>query len=428
MGLTYFYEGRRWLGWFNSPGSYVIAKHLGGLENSRFWSGLFPGPNESPAIVFGLDGKKGPQYVAAMSGTTMSTGHLAYLTMQRSRELEPEGIEGRQTVSFGVAYLAMKHTNCGSPIERIPVTASLMAFLPTTVSIVTCIMCALVYDWLSFSLILIGIVSTGYASLVIGQRKLVIKSVKPAPGAPPDHGLLMGDGEVVVIKGEERDVNVITRGRFDLESYTDQWGDEEKCTARKRRAITAPNYHGLGACSLLLLSQFFLQILLIPQGSLFGQIMFLVSLAVSWGYNTYLLSLEKEKFQARILFEALGSPKMLRFRTGTRTTMAVFVCLLIFHGVKRCSDERDRMLRLKCLVYCIPNDTVVWKRWKDKVVQQLLSIDDLSDSLPHLAQDEEDQTLAESDRNLLGTLLKDADAAFRGYFCVRDRLPEDSSH
>ena len=353
----------------------MIAKHLGRVANSRFWSGLFPGPNESPAVVFGLDGKKGPQYVAAMSGTTMYTGHLAYLTMERSKkEPEQDVIEGRQSVSFGVAYLAMKHVNCDPPIERIPVTASLIAFLPTTVSIVTCIMCALVYDWLSFSLIFIGIVTTGYASLVIGQRRLVIKSVNAAPGAPPGHGLLMGDGEVVVIKGEERDVNVITRGRFDLVSYTDQWGDEEKGTTS--------SYFTLGLCSFLLFSQSLLQLLLIPQGSLFGQIMFLVSLAVSWGYNTHLSLLEKEKIQTAITFQAIGNPQMIRFRTDTRTTMSVFVCLLVFHGVKRSSPEEDRAHRVRILNACIPNDTVVWRRWKAKVVEQLLSMDDLSDSLP----------------------------------------------
>ena len=44
---------------------------------------------------------------------------------------------------------------------------------------------------------------------------------------------------------------------------------------------------GLLICAFLLLSQFIVQLLLVPQGTLFGQIMFLASFTVSWGYNVY---------------------------------------------------------------------------------------------------------------------------------------------
>ncbi|KAN0100078.1 hypothetical protein V8E55_000062 [Tylopilus felleus] len=411
MATVHLFKGRRWLGWFNSPGSYTVAKRFGRMANSRFWDGLFPGSNDSPAVTFGLDSNMGPQYIAALSGTTMHAGHLAYLTMERIKELDEDVILGRVTNSFDVAYLNMKKVNLDAPVELQPLQDALFGLLPITVSVVACVICALVYDWISFSMILIGIISSGLASLVIGKGRLVLKSTKPAPGAPPGHGLLMGEGEMVVIKGEEQDVNE---------------DDEKKKKKKKKGAI--PSYHMIGISSLLLLVQFLLQLLLVPQGSLFGQIMFLVSLGISWAYTSYLSSLEKEKIQIKVLFEALGNPKMLRFRTGTRTTMAVFVCLLVFHGVKRCSDEKDRMLRLKLLDKCIPNDTAVWKRWKDKVVQQLLSIDDASKSSPSLVEDEDYGKFPEGgDRKLLEVLLKDADAAFSGYFRVRDELHGDST-
>ncbi|KAF8547133.1 hypothetical protein OG21DRAFT_959906 [Imleria badia] len=420
MATVHLYRGRRWLGWYNSPGSYTIAKRFGRMANSRFWDGLFPGPNDSPAVSFGLDGKKGPQYTAALSGTTMHTRHLAHLTMERSKEVEAEEIKGRVTNSFDVAYLAMKHVDYDTPIKPLPPNNALFGLIPITTSVVTCLMCALVFDWYSCSMILIGIISSGLASLVIGKGKLVITSVKnPAAGVPPGHGILMGEDEVVVIKGEERDVNAITKGRYDLKTHSKQ-GDLEKGAVR--------SYHAIGLCSLLLLLQFLLQLLLVPQGMLFGQIMFLVSLGVSWGYSSYLSSLEKEKIQADILFETLGNPEMLRFCAGTRTTMAVFVCLLVFHGVKRSSPEEDRASRIKIICSCLANDTPAWGRWREKVVQQLLNIDDGSDSLPYLAEDEEDRALLESERKLLKVLLEDAGAAFRGYLRVRDRLPDDSSH
>jgi hypothetical protein len=75
MATVHLYRGRRWLGWYNSPGSYTVAKKFGQLANSRFWDGLFPGPNLTPAEVFGLDGKTGPHYWGVLSGTDMFTGH-----------------------------------------------------------------------------------------------------------------------------------------------------------------------------------------------------------------------------------------------------------------------------------------------------------------------------------------------------------------
>ena len=499
MATVHLCEGRRWLGWFNSPGSYTVAKRFGRMANSRFWDGLFPGPNDSPAVSFGLDGKKGPEYIGALSGTAMPTGHLAYLTMERSKELRAEKIDGRTTTPINVSYLAMKHVNYKTPVKRQPLMDALLGLIPIIISVVTCLMCALVWDWYCFNMILLGIISSGYASLVIGNGRLVIKSVtKPAKGAPPGHGILKGDGEVVVIKGEERDVNAITKGRFDLVTDSkrihgekgttrnnpavsstqvdEEKGtirnspptppDEEKGTTRnipassstqadeeegmtgnnpatsstqldeekgttcddpgkcsteaEEEEVTPSNYHEIGVCSLLLTLQFLLQLLLIPQGSLFGQIMFVVSLGASWAYNSYLSSLEKEKIQTELLFQTLENPEMHRFRAGTRTTMAVFVCLLLFHGVESTSPEEDRACRVKILQSCLKNDTAVWRRWTDKVVRQLL---DISEELPYLEEDDEDRAFSGGQKALLDQLLQDATDAFNGYFRVRERLP-----
>ncbi|KAF8131489.1 hypothetical protein EV363DRAFT_1330193 [Boletus edulis] len=445
MATVHLYKGRQWLGWYNSPGSYTIAKRFGRMANSRFWDGLFPGANDSPAVSFELDGKKGPQYIAALSGTTLQTGHLGYLTMERSKEVKTEKIKGRETTPINVAYLAMKNVDYNAPVKLIPFKSALWGLIPITVSIVTCIMCALVYDWFSCSMILIGIFTNGLASAFIGVGKLVIKSVsQPASGAPSGHGILIGEDGVVVIKGKERDVNAITKGQFDLltdpmqsdeakvdevkedDDESDDEGDDENADENendKKKAVEEKSdereYRAIGVCSLLLLLQFLLQLLLI---------MFLFSLGVSWGYNSYLSSLEKEKIQAGILFKALGDPEMCRFRAGTRTTMAVFVCLLLFYGVERSSPEKDRELRVKILKSCVPNDTDVWKRWREKVVDQLLNIDEGSHSLPYLVRTEGDLELPTSDKKLLKQLLKDARAAFRGYLEFRGSLPVDSSH
>ena len=472
MATVHLYTGRRWLGWYNSPGSYTIAKRFGRMANSRFWDGLFPGPNDPPATSFALDGKQGPKYIAALSGTTMQTGHLGYLTMERSKDMEPTDIPGRETASVCVSYLAMKKVNYETPVELQPLKDALVAIIPITCSVAACVFSALVCDWYSFSSILLGIFSSGLASCVIGAGKLVLKTVKkPADGCPPGHGVLFGEHDIVVIKGNESDVNAITKGHFDLETDSQegskkknqQQGNKETDSQQGRKETESQQgtkengsrqifkakgavrcYHAIGCSSLLLAFQFLFQLQLIPQASLVGQIMVLSSLGVSWAYNSYLSSLEKEKTQAKILFQKLDNPEMLRFCTGTRTTMAVFVCLLLFHGVD-VREERKGELFTKALRSCIPNDTVVWKRWLALVVEQLLHLPDSlprlenadgdqenradSEPFPHLKNLEEgDSDLTKQDRNLLNQLLNDARSAIKGYFTFRDRLPNDSSH
>lgn len=420
MATVCLFRGGRWLGWYNSPGSYTIAKRFSRMANSRFWAGLFPGPRVSPALTFGLDGTQGPLYIAALSGTKMETGHLGYLTMEWCKQWRPVDLPGRKTMPSYVAYLDMTGANFIAPVKCLPLKDALFALIPITTSIMACIMCILVDDWFSFSMIFLGIISSGSAGYVIGGGKLVIKRPNPpASEAPPGHGILIGDRNVVVIKGSEGEVNAITKGHFDLEMNLRFQADEEDAD---EVGSAARNNRAVGFCCLLLLLQFLFQLLLIPQGSLFGQIMFLISLVVSWTYNTYLASLEKENIQTRILFQTLGNPNMLRFRVGSRTTTAVFVCLLLSHNVE-VRLEQKRSLFVMILHSLIPNDTVVWRRWREKVIDQLLDVDDESEPLSFLEEDEEDRELPEPDRMLLRMLLNDADSAIRGYFGVRWELP-----
>lgn len=78
--------------------------------------------------------------------------------------------------------------------------------------------------------------------------------------------------DIVVLKGAEKEVTSITKAKLVLDM-----GDGEE-------------FNTVGICSLLLLSQFLIQLLLVPRATLFGQIMFLSSLAVSWAYNSFLSS------------------------------------------------------------------------------------------------------------------------------------------
>ncbi|KAG8219255.1 hypothetical protein J3R82DRAFT_94 [Butyriboletus roseoflavus] len=322
----------------------------------------------------GLDGQAGPKYIAALSGTTMHTGHLAHLTVKWCQEMKEVIVPGRLANPIDVGYLVMNTVDYNAPVKQLPLTHALGGLIPMMVSVATCVICVLVYDWYSFSMILLGMVSSGLATLVIGRGRLVIKKPIENPVTDPPPGLLLAEDSVVVIKGEEGGVNAITRARFDLDT-------DLETKSRFRRGLRR-SYSAIGAvCLFLFTTQFILQLLLIPQGTLFGQIMFVVSLLVSWTYNYYISSFDTEKIQAKLFFQTLGSPQMYRFCVGTRTTMAVLVCLLLFHDVTDSSAQEGQDRRLTILHTCLPhvNSTRgVWKKWMDKVIEQLMSVGDVS--------------------------------------------------
>jgi hypothetical protein len=68
MSTVHIYKGRRWLGWYNSPGSYNVAKRYGRLARAPIWAALFPGFYVDPVTLFGMSGTTGPQFVATHSG------------------------------------------------------------------------------------------------------------------------------------------------------------------------------------------------------------------------------------------------------------------------------------------------------------------------------------------------------------------------
>ncbi|KAG9313833.1 hypothetical protein JVU11DRAFT_4598 [Chiua virens] len=410
MATVHLYEGRRWLGWYNCPGTFSFAARFSQMANTRVWDGLFPPKSPPPVLLgLGLDGKMGPNYIAALSGTMMHTGYLAYLAVKRSKEVKEVLIPGRLTNPINVAYLDMGPVDYHAPLKRLPLSRTPSGFVPMVISAVTCVMCALVYDWFSFSMILLGMAASGLATFVVGQGRLKIKEPIRNSAADPPPGVLLGEDTVLVIKGDEGGVNAITRGRFEL--------DTDLQTKNKFDRGLQRSYSAVGAlCLFLFTTQLILQLLLIPRGTLFGQIMFIVSLSASWMYNYFLSTFDREKIQAKLLFQTLGNPQMHRFCVGTRPMMAVLVCILLFDDVEDSCAQEGQDRRLGILNACLPfiNSTRgVWKRWMDKVVEQLMSPDDVS--LSRLTIGDEDRTLSETEKALLLTLLGDARAAFEWY-------------
>ncbi|KAI9056663.1 hypothetical protein FKP32DRAFT_1682206 [Trametes sanguinea] len=354
MATVHIYEGRKWLGWYNQPGSYEIARRYGQLSKSRFWDALYPGVNVDPATLFGFDGTQGPKYTGVHSGTNMAkTGHVARLFMEACKAVSPHEVPttGQRITKPGyvtVVHLPDVPDETLYPRQRRDM-GSVLAVVPILGSIAACVLCAKWDDWYCFSMILLGMIASGLSCYVIGMGTLTFTHPKPASEAPPGDGLLDGEEGLVVVKGPEGAVNSITRGRFALQ-YTSE-----------------PRYHNIGLCSMLLTIQFLAQLLVVPQGTLNGQIAFLGSLACSWAYSSFLSSIDREDIQRTMLTDEVlhvGKEQLLKFELGTRTSMVIFTLLLL-------APAETRALR-RVFDDLLPNDTAEWNQFKKEIAEASL--------------------------------------------------------
>jgi len=251
--------------------------------------------------------------------------------------------------------------------------------------------------------------------MVLGGAKLEIRVPVPSAASPPGDGVMFPkDGNIIVLKGKEADVNVVTKGEFKLDYSSG--------------ILPHKKHHSVGVSSLLLMVQFLAQLLLIPRGSFFGQILYLVSFVASGVYHLFVASYEREKIHRDLLLRGLGMrvEKQMEKRTlGTRTQMAVFVCLLLGNGRYNPSTCKPNDV----LSNIIPNDTPVWKYWKRKVSKELdhfwkCDLESLSLYVPAIQIEPEDQVdqdeysrFTADDLRLLGDLIDDA-------WCVFNKYPE----
>lgn len=413
MATVHICGNRKLWGWYNSPGSYEIAKRYGLITGFGFF---FGGGHADPAellTLFELDGQKGPPFLRVHSGTVVGeTDHLAAVFM-KERAANPL-VSGRQPVRVTIAEM----DSC--PVDNMefrPIRTHwyswIFAAVPIIVSAGTCAICAIVADWYSFSLILLGIIANGVSCLVIGSIKLQFMRPRlagesdqgkpPCGGAKPCRvsGILISATDIILLKGREDAAMAVAHGKFVLPPPSSG----------------RPFHRCIGWCSILLLIQFIAQLLLIPQGSLFGQIMFVASLAVSWCYNLWLCSLDKVKIQQQILLHTilkLREDDMTEYCLDNWPAMVVFVLLtLVFE------DEEINANELKTVLGELIEDTgEVWRIWKSVVLQPLLDLigskssvseDDLDALVNGLeVKGRETDGLSEGNRHKLNALLKEA--------------------
>ncbi|KAJ8472831.1 hypothetical protein ONZ45_g16519 [Pleurotus djamor] len=408
MESVHFYKYRKYLGLYNTPGSYMVAKHYGKLANSQLWDGLYPGVNDEPAKFLKMDGEPGPKFIGTVSGTTIDDiGHIGYIFAQMCRrDLDPtivvdtrEDKTGTPTpVTIVQLVAAVKQGGGGgneekngrqggeqgneqdeeghgkkTQIKPKNITIECPTTFPSTplrhiIAIATivfnmgaCLVCGIFQEWYAFALILLGILCNGFACFEIGSAKIFLGRPRPSTLSPSGHGVINDRDQLIVLRGKQADVNYITVGKFIV-----KYGSEDD-----------GKYHRLGLSATALTFQFIAQLFLIPQSGLFGQILFLSTLAVSWINNACFSSIDKEALQKRILKKTFPFEQLKPFGTKyifpTRTAGVVFAMLqaLPLEELKE-KDKSERAAHIRnILESLLPKGPDHWKEWMDIVTTKV---------------------------------------------------------
>ncbi|KAI6030110.1 hypothetical protein EDC04DRAFT_2898640 [Pisolithus marmoratus] len=395
VALTQICGGRSWLGWYNSPGSYVVGKRFQQLARSarstalRSDSGRHKLTSVDPTLLFEHDGlSKGPAYKGIYSGTSMqATGPLAYLLTKKSAKASNITIEGRTTHSVNVSITRITDSEASSqPQVKLHQRPRFLALLPIAASVGTCVTCGFYRQWYAFSMILLGILARGLTCLFIGCGKLVLDHPRPAKGSPNGDGILGSDEDFILLKGSESVINAATRGKFFLRFPSKH--------ARRMAEL----------CSTLLIVQAIAQLIFIPQGQLFGKLMFVISLICSGAYNLWLSSVDKGDVEETILESVLGEHKLYKFELPNRCSAVVFMLLVFNDG----DEPPDPRVLKRIMNAYLPLDSPVWEKWKEIVIDQLKHGQALQFDDSHWNH----KDFSEGDRQLLQDLLEDAEVVY----------------
>ncbi|OJA12262.1 hypothetical protein AZE42_04078 [Rhizopogon vesiculosus] len=380
--------GQLWHGWYNTPGCHAIVWEL---VKTVFQTSVSSEYSERLAASIGISGRKGPKYIASRSGTVMpQTCYLADMLVHsnwRGKECDPVVVGLRDSPSPTKVTIVdfKKSIPIGNDTLRPRSSCnSFIPIIPTATSIAACAFCASMEDWLAFTMILLGMVCSGIASFILSTGKLTLgeqPELKPARGVPPGDGMLLSDTHIVILRGNEKDVNAVTKGKLRLKLKGGS------CT--------------LLLCAFLVSLQVALQLIFMPSASLAGQLVFLLSLLVSGACNLY-LSAKEDDIRSNALFTLLNTPEVKTYQAKSRASAAVLACLAL------CWESRAPAKEI--LQGLVPIKPRPWAVWSTCLAQNIegRSMQFVYDSLNEMLHDE-------SENEFLIDLIDDAHAAYEQY-------------
>jgi hypothetical protein len=234
-------------------------------------------------------------------------------------------------------------------------------------------------------MIMLGIVCSGFVSFILSTGKITLgDQLKPARGAPPGDGILLSDTHIVILRGNEEDVNAVTKGKLRLKLIGGRYT--------------------LLLCTLFVSLQVALQLVFMPFASLPGQLIFLLSLLLSGACNSY-ISATEDDVRSNALFALLNSPQVKTYEARSRASAAVLACLAL------CWESRTPPTDiLQELVPIKPGPWATLSVWlAENIREQSRRFVYISDKLP-----------VEGKRDCLDDLIDDAQAAYDKYFKDHD--------
>ncbi|KAG5219938.1 hypothetical protein IMY05_C4715000200 [Salix suchowensis] len=292
-----------------------------------------------------------------------------------------------------------------------------------------CILCGLSAEWFAFGVILYGILCNGIACYLIGSAEIFLRHPQPSPHSPSGNGIFDDRDHFVVCRGTEASINYIVKGKIVVKYSKDE------------------GYNKIGLSAMSLTVQFIAQLFLTPLSGLFGQIMFLSTLAISWIYNAQGSAAAKTSDEERTPQRIDGKTS---FKGGNAyADVGGSVCNALRVTILRAQGRRKRPLRPGILDSLLPKDTEVWEEWRGLVlprVKQLVQSDIRNRLLskfpvpdPDPLEDLFDFKLNEycdtnREKNLLRDLLDDTQGAYESFYDMflkipgRDRVPTLPSH
>lgn len=309
-----------------------------------------------------------------------------------------------------------------TPMSNSNPRLALWSIVPSLASILACVFSFLGHDPLCASLILLGSLSSGFSFLVLGSATLGIYTVVPPTRQRADGLMFPEDRTIIILKGDATELGIITGG--DVNSHF----RPEYASSPVLFLRGLATGHMIGISSLLLVVQVFVQFILLPRCTFFGQILALISFLLSSAYHFYVASVspDREGLHRKVLWGTLNLERSLhmeKLELGTRTQMAVFVCLVL-------GEDHPDSLKTNpdaVLTRITNNDTLVWRHWREKVVKELdrfwkWNAEPLFPYVPSIQVEPEDQTevdeysrFTEHDKELLEYLVDDAWCVFNRY-------------
>lgn len=399
VALTQVSSNRRWWGWYNSPGLYVTGKRFRRLAHSAKADIMLDSDSKEgapsgrvhidPLVLFAHEGwSAGPAFNGIYCGTSIrTTGPLASWLMKRAANADYQQTEGRKVQPVNVTVIQLEQVDSLRPQMTFDHPEPYLASIPIFSSLFTCAVSGWNRQWYACSVILLGTLSRGLACFFMGSGDLIFDYPNSAYGSPSGDGILGSDHELVLLKGNANVVNAVTRGRFLFRFWK-----EYTCRI-------------VEWCSILLIIPAIAQLILIPQSDFFGQLMFVVSIAISWAYNLWLSFHDKAKVEETIFKEILGTPRLRKFAFRNRTSAVAFVLLILK------DDPVFLVVWKKILDIYLPWGPRVWEIWREVIIERL----ERRESFAFAESLWKRKELTPQEQDLLRGLFQDAEDAAEAY-------------